>query len=124
MKSAFIHLWLKIGELPAPAVKFAEGNKVNKVWGWPVVLRVFKERLVFRRISGDRPVMEIVFDVTQEGDGGYVAECLSHDIFTQGNTWEELRANVREAVSAYFFDQPKPAAVRLHLVRDELLAGA
>jgi len=66
--------------------------------------------------------MEIVFSVTQEGDGGYAAECLSHDIFTQGGTWEELRANVREAVSAYFFDQPKPAAVRLHLVRDELLA--
>jgi predicted RNase H-like HicB family nuclease len=81
-------------------------------------------RLVFHRISGDTPAMEIVFTVTQENDGGYVAECLSHDIFTQGNTWEELRANVREAVSAYFFDQPKPAAVRLHLVRDELLAGA
>jgi predicted RNase H-like HicB family nuclease len=83
-----------------------------------------KERLVFHRKSGDSPAMEIVFTVTQENDGGYVAECLSHDIFTQGNTWEELRANVREAVSAYFFDQPKPAAVRLHLVRDELLASA
>lgn len=68
--------------------------------------------------------MEIVFEVTQESDGGYVAECLSHDIFTQGDTWEELRGNVREAVSAYFFDQPKPSAVRLHLVRDELLASA
>ena len=67
--------------------------------------------------------MEIVFSVFQEADGGYVAECLSHDIFTQGNTWEELRANVREAVTAYFFDQSRPAAVRLHLVRDELLAG-
>jgi predicted RNase H-like HicB family nuclease len=83
-----------------------------------------KSRLVFGRNSGDSRAMEIVFNVTQEGDGGYVAECLSHDIFTQGNTWDELRANVREAVSAYFFDQPKPAAVRLHLVRDELLAGA
>ena len=68
--------------------------------------------------------MEIVFSVSQESDGGYVAECLSHDIFTQGNTWEELRANVREAVAAYFFDQAKPAGIRLHLVRDELLAGA
>jgi predicted RNase H-like HicB family nuclease len=68
--------------------------------------------------------MEIVFTVTQESDGGYVAECLSHDIFTQGNTWEELRANVREAVSAYFFDRPKPTAIRLHLVRDELLTSA
>lgn len=68
--------------------------------------------------------MEIVFAVTQESDGGFVAECLSQDIFTQGATWDELRANVREAVSAYFFDQPKPAVVRLHLVRDEVLAPA
>jgi predicted RNase H-like HicB family nuclease len=68
--------------------------------------------------------MEIVFSVTQEADGGFVAECLSHDIFTQGDTWEELRGSVREAVSAYFFDQPKPSAVRLHLVRDELLTPA
>ena len=68
--------------------------------------------------------MEIVFSVTQEADGGFVAECLSHDIFTEGNTWEELRANVREAATAFFFDQPKPTAIRLHLVRDELLACA
>ncbi|MGI8964878.1 MAG: type II toxin-antitoxin system HicB family antitoxin [Limisphaerales bacterium] len=68
--------------------------------------------------------MEIVFSVAQESDGGYVAECLSHDIFTDGNTWEELRRNVQEAVSAYFFDQPKPSQVRLHLVRDEVLACA
>jgi predicted RNase H-like HicB family nuclease len=66
--------------------------------------------------------MEIVFSVTQEADGGYVAECLSHDIFTQGDTWEQVRANVREAVAGYFFDQPKPKSIRLHLVRDELLA--
>ncbi len=66
--------------------------------------------------------MEIVFSVTQETDGGFVAECLSHDIFTQADTWEELRANAREAVSTYFFDQPRPAAIHLHLVRDEVLA--
>ena len=68
--------------------------------------------------------MELVFSVTQEADGGFVAECLSHDIFTQGDSWAELRANVREAVNGYFFDQPKPAAIRLHLVRDELLQPA
>ena len=67
---------------------------------------------------------EIVFQVTQEGDGGFVAECLSEDIVTQADTWDELRGNIREAVAAYFFDGPKPAAVRLHLVRDELLASA
>ena len=68
--------------------------------------------------------MEIVLSVTQEADGGFVAECLSHDIFTQGNTWEELRRNVREAVTGYFFDRPKPTAIRLHLVRDEVLSCA
>ena len=68
--------------------------------------------------------MEIVFSVTQESDGGFVAEGLSHDIFTQGDNWNDLRANVQEAVSAYFFDQPKPTSIRLHLVRDEVLACA
>ena len=64
---------------------------------------------------------EIVFEVTQEADGGYCAECLTESIFTQGDTWDELRANVREAVEAFYFDRTKPASVRLHLVRDEKL---
>ena len=68
--------------------------------------------------------MELVFSVAQEADGGFVAECLSHDIFTQGDNWLELRANVAEAVAAYFFDQPKPSSIRLHLVRDEVMACA
>ena len=78
----------------------------------------------FRRRTCYLASMEIVFSVTQESDGGFVAECLSHDIFTQGDTWEELRRNVVEATTAFFFDQPKPAAIRLHLVRDEVLAVA
>jgi predicted RNase H-like HicB family nuclease len=67
---------------------------------------------------------ELVFQVTQEADGGFVAEALSEDIFTQGDSWEEMRANVQEAVRGHFFDRPKPAAIRLHLVRDEVLAPA
>ena len=50
-------------------------------------------------------------------------KCFFDDIFTQGDTWEQLR-DVQEAVAAYFFDQPKPSAIRLHLVRDEVLAVA
>jgi predicted RNase H-like HicB family nuclease len=65
---------------------------------------------------------ELVFEVTQEGDGGYVAECLSEDIFTQGDTWEELRANAAEAVRAHFFDSEPPERIRLHLVRDEVVS--
>lgn len=65
---------------------------------------------------------EIVFEVTQETDGGFVAEALSEDIFTQADSWEQLRANVKEAVQGHFFDRPKPAAIRLHLDRDEVVA--
>ncbi|HUE37516.1 MAG TPA: hypothetical protein VMO20_09010 [Candidatus Acidoferrum sp.] len=67
---------------------------------------------------------ELVFEVTQEADGGFCAECLSENIFTQGDTWEDLRRNAQEAVRAYYFDQPHaPGQIRLHLVRDELLAS-
>ena len=65
---------------------------------------------------------EIVFEVTQEDDGGFVAECLNEDIFTQADTWLELRQNVKDAVSAFYFDQSGPSSILLHLVRDELLA--
>ena len=53
---------------------------------------------------------DLVFEVTQESDGGFSAECLTHDIFTQGDSWDELRSNVREAVRAYSFDQRLPRA--------------
>ncbi|MDX6559371.1 MAG: hypothetical protein QOF72_2420 [Blastocatellia bacterium] len=68
--------------------------------------------------------MEIVFSVYQDNDGGFVAECLSYDIFSQADSWDELRSNVQEAVTGYFFDQTKPERIRLHLVRDEVLACA
>lgn len=66
---------------------------------------------------------ELVFEVVQEADGGYCAECLTENIFTQADNWEQLRKNVREATAAFFFDRP-PERVRLHLVRDEVLTVA
>lgn len=65
---------------------------------------------------------EVIFEVVQEADGGFVAECLTEGIFSQADTWEELRANVLEAVAAYYFDRERPSGVRLHLVRDEFVA--
>ena len=67
---------------------------------------------------------EIIFEVTQEADGGFAAECLTESIFTQADGWDELRVNVRDAVDGFFFDRPKPGKIRLHLVRDEVLAMA
>ena len=67
---------------------------------------------------------DIVFEIIEEEDGGYTAECLTEPIFTQADSWEQLRKEVRDAVSAYFFDRPMPTQIRLHLVRNEILPTA
>jgi hypothetical protein len=78
-----------------------------------------------RRVDIPASMNELVFEVTQEEDGGFCAECLSENIFTQGDNWNALRRNVQEAVRAFYFDRPPaPKRIRLRLVRDELLAGA
>jgi hypothetical protein len=63
----------------------------------------------------------LMFEVTEDVDGGYVAECLTESIVTQGDTWEDLRANVKDAVEAFYFDGEKPSVVRIRLVKDEVL---
>ncbi len=67
---------------------------------------------------------ELVFEVVQEADGGYCAECLTESIFTQADSWAELRRNVVDAVNGFYFDKPVPASIRLHLVRDEVVSVA
>jgi hypothetical protein len=67
---------------------------------------------------------EIVFEISQDSDGGFTAEALGESIFTQGDTWDDLRANVREVVQAFYFDSTPPVSIRLRLVRDEVLAVA
>ncbi len=69
---------------------------------------------------------EIIFEIEEdEVDGGYVATALGHAIATQGETMNELRAMVREAVQCHFGDGAAgemPRVIRLHFVRDEVLA--
>lgn len=66
---------------------------------------------------------EIIFEVTEdETDGGYSASALGYGIHTQGNSVEEVRRNVLEAVDCYFDEtMTRPGIIRLHFVRDELL---
>jgi hypothetical protein len=64
----------------------------------------------------------IVFEGDQEADGGFTAEALGESIFTQADSWDELKANVREAVRAFYFDSAPPSSIRSRLVRDEVLA--
>ncbi len=69
---------------------------------------------------------EIIFEVREdEADGGYTASALGHAIATQGDSLDELRNMVREAVQCHFGDGvpgEMPRIIRLHFVRDEVLA--
>ena len=69
---------------------------------------------------------ELVFEIRDAEEGGFNARALGKAIFTQAETWEELRKNVLEAIECYY-DTPaeQPKLVTLHYVKDELmLVGA
>jgi len=68
---------------------------------------------------------EIIFEVTEdEVDGGYSASALGYGIHTEGASLDEVRSNVREAVDCYFDEtMERPRVIRLHFVRDEVMAA-
>ena len=67
--------------------------------------------------------MELIFEVRDGEEGGYCARALGHAIFTEAETWDELRASVLEATSLHFEDgAAHPRLVQLHYVKDELIA--
>lgn len=66
---------------------------------------------------------EIIFIVQESLEGGYEATALGHSIFTAANTVEELRVMVKDAVECHFEEEIRPKIIRLHFVREELLAA-
>lgn len=67
-------------------------------------------------------LMELIFEIREAEEGGFYARALGHSIFTQGETWDELRGNVLEAVSLHFEDAAaRPRLVQMHYVKDELI---
>ena len=66
---------------------------------------------------------EIVFLVEEDPEGGYTARALGESVFTQADDMEALRENVLDAVRCHFPDaERRPKMVRLHMVRDEVIA--
>lgn len=65
---------------------------------------------------------EIVFLVEESVEGGFLARALGESIFTEADTIADLHAQIRDAVRCHFDDDDVPRIVRLHFVRDEVLA--
>lgn len=64
---------------------------------------------------------ELIFWVEEAPEGGFTARALGQSIFTEADTLNELRRNVREAVECHFDDGAAPKIIRLHFVREEVL---
>jgi hypothetical protein len=65
---------------------------------------------------------EIIFIVEEAPEGGFTARALGASIFTEADDLDKLHANVRNAVSCHFAEGNRPAVIRLHHVREEVLA--
>jgi hypothetical protein len=66
---------------------------------------------------------EIIFLVSDSPEGGFEARALGHSIYTEADTADELRAMVRDAVAVHFDEAERPAVIRLHIVREEVIAA-
>lgn len=66
---------------------------------------------------------EIIFLVEEDPEGGYSAKALGESIFTQAENLIELRAMVRDAVQCHFDENARPKLIRLHIVKEEVIAS-
>lgn len=53
-------------------------------------------------MKGIKPMKEIIFMIEDDPEGGYNAQALGHPIFTEGETTEELKANIMDATGCHF----------------------
>lgn len=65
---------------------------------------------------------EIIFIVEEAPEGGYQARALGESIFTEADDLESLHAQVRDAISCHFDEGEAPKIIRLHFVKEEVIA--
>ena len=64
---------------------------------------------------------EIIFLVEESPEGGYEARALGHAIFTEADSFEELKEQIRDAVRCHFDEDERPRVIRLHRVQEEVI---
>ncbi len=65
---------------------------------------------------------ELIFVVEEAPEGGYTARALNAPIFTEADTLVDLPDQVRDAVRCHFDEGQAPKVIRLHFVREEVIA--
>lgn len=67
-------------------------------------------------------MQEIIFLVEESEEGGFIAKALGPSIFTEAETYEGLKAAVKDAVNCHF-DDGQQRIIRLHYVKEEVFAA-
>lgn len=68
---------------------------------------------------------ELIFLVEEDPEGGYSARTLGQSIFIQGDTFEILKSNIKDALECHYDKKEDiPKIIRLHIVRDEIFGYA
>ena len=65
---------------------------------------------------------ELIFVVEEAPEGGYTARALTASIFTEADSLADLHAQIRDAVRCHFDEGQTPRVIRLHFVREEVIA--
>lgn len=65
---------------------------------------------------------EIIFVIEESVEGGYEARALGESIYTEADTIEELKSNIKEAIQCHFDENESPKILHLHYVKEETLA--
>lgn len=64
---------------------------------------------------------EVFFLVEEALEGGFIAKAMGESIFTEAETLDQLKINIREAVHCHFESDRLPKIIRLHMVKEEIL---
>jgi predicted RNase H-like HicB family nuclease len=65
---------------------------------------------------------EIIFIVKESPEGGFEARAVNFSIFVEGDTYNEIKENIKDAVHCHF-DKEMPRLIRIHYTREEIFAA-
>jgi hypothetical protein len=66
---------------------------------------------------------EIIFIVEEAPEGGFIASAIGTSIVTEADTLDDLTGKVRDAVKCHFEEARSPKIIRLHFVREQVIAA-
>ncbi len=62
---------------------------------------------------------ELIFLIEESPEGGYEARALGESIFTQADSFDDLKREIQDAVRCHYEEIDMPRVIRLHYVEEE-----